>query len=454
MIPLHDIVRRLAAGETSGTALVDAALAHAEAPDGEGRRVFTRLYPERARSEAAAGDRARQAGHPGGALAGLPISIKDLFDVAGEATLAGSTVRRDASPAAADATIVARLRAAGAIIVGKTNMTEFAFSGLGLNPHYGTPLNPYDRATGRIPGGSSSGAGVSVTDGMAAAAIGTDTGGSVRIPAALTGLVGFKPTQRRVPLAGTFPLSPSLDSIGPLAPSVACCALLDAVLAGEMPEIPDARPVAGLRLAAPQRYVLGDLDRDVAQAFARALARLSRAGTTITEIAFAELEALPGINRQGGLAGYEAYAIHADLMARRGAEYDPRVLTRIQRSGAITPTGYEELRAARRDLIARAAAITAPFDAVVLPSVPQIAMPLSGLETDDARYAKANLLMLRNPGIANFLDRCAITIPCHAAGAAPVGLMLMGEHGGDRRLLALARGVEACLRADAEPEPS
>ncbi|HUE19020.1 MAG TPA: amidase [Stellaceae bacterium] len=445
MIPLHDIARRLAAGETSSTALIDTALSHAQAPDGEGHRVFTRLYADRARADAAAGDRARQAGRSGGTLAGLPISIKDLFDVAGETTWAGSTVLRDALPAKEDAAIVARLRAAGAIIVGKTNMTEFAFSGLGLNPHYGTPLNPYDRATGRIPGGSSSGAGVSVTDGMAAAAIGTDTGGSVRIPAALTGLVGFKPTQRRVPLAGAFPLSPSLDSIGPLAPSVACCALLDSVLAGATPEIPDARPVSGLRLAAPQRYVLDDLDRNVAQAFAQALARLSRAGATITEIAFAELEALPGINRQGGIVGYEAYAIHAERMARRGAEYDPRVLARIRRSREITAAGYEDLRAARRDLIARAAAVTVPFDAVVLPSVAQIAPALRDLEADDSRYGKANLLMLRNPGIANFLDRCAITIPCHAPGAAPVGLMLMGEHNADRTLLALARGIEACL---------
>jgi aspartyl-tRNA(Asn)/glutamyl-tRNA(Gln) amidotransferase subunit A len=412
MIPLHDIARRLAAGETSSTALIDTALSHAQAPDGEGHRVFTRLYADRARADAAAGDRARQAGRSGGTLAGLPISIKDLFDVAGETTWAGSTVLRDALPAKEDAAIVARLRAAGAIIVGKTNMTEFAFSGLGLNPHYGTPLNPYDRATGRIPGGSSSGAGVSVTDGMAAAAIGTDTGGSVRIPAALTGLVGFKPTQRRVPLAGAFPLSPSLDSIGPLAPSVACCALLDSVLAGATPEIPDARPVSGLRLAAPQRY---------------------------------ELEALPGINRQGGIVGYEAYAIHAERMARRGAEYDPRVLARIRRSREITAAGYEDLRAARRDLIARAAAVTVPFDAVVLPSVAQIAPALRDLEADDSRYGKANLLMLRNPGIANFLDRCAITIPCHAPGAAPVGLMLMGEHNADRTLLALARGIEACL---------
>ncbi len=240
MRPLREHHDRLRAGETTSLALTEAAIARAEDPDGEGARVFIAHAGGRAHAEAEASDRLRAAGLVPSPIAGLPLSVKDLFDVAGEVTTAGSRTLSNAAAAERDSAVVARLRRAGAVIIGRTNMTEFAYSGIGINPHFGTPSNPWDRATGRIPGGSSSGAAISVTDGMAAAAIGTDTGGSVRIPAAMTGLTGFKPTTGRVPLDGVFPLSRTLDSAGPLAPSVACCAMLDAIMAGLPPEPPPA----------------------------------------------------------------------------------------------------------------------------------------------------------------------------------------------------------------------
>src|SRR5205085_10238186 len=272
----------LVAGQTTSRDLVEAALARIADPRGEGARTFTKVYADSARAAADAQDRLRQAGYVASPLAGLPVSIKDLFDVAGEQTLAGSKALDDASPATADAPIVARLRAAGAVLIGRTNMTEFAFSGVGINPHYGTPGNPYDRRL--IPGGSSSGAAVSVGDGNAIVAIGTDTGGSVRIPAALCGITGFKPTQQRISRDGATPLSTTLDSIGPLANSIACCAIVDAIMAGEPPIVPEPLPVAGMRLGVPQAYVLDDLAPEVARAFTDACAMLSRAGARVTDM--------------------------------------------------------------------------------------------------------------------------------------------------------------------------
>src|SRR5438105_15169433 len=288
----------LAAGQTTSRDLVEAALAQITDPAGEGARTFVKVYAENARAAADAQDRLRKAGYVASPLAGLPVSLKDLFDVAGERTLAGSKALDDSPPAQRDAPIVTRLRAAGAVLIGRTNMTEFAFSGVGINPHYGTPGNPYDRRL--IPGGSSSGAAVSVGDGQAVVAIGTDTGGSVRIPAALCGITGFKPTQYRIPRDGAVPLSTTLDSIGPLANSIACCAIADAVMAGEPPIAPAAVPVEAMRLGVPQSYVLDGLAPEVANAFAAACTALSRAGARVVDIPLTELAELPAINANGG----------------------------------------------------------------------------------------------------------------------------------------------------------
>ena len=442
--PIVRIAADLQAGKTSSVGLTQAALARIANPSGEGTRAYTRVYAN-AIDQAAEQDRRRTQGKVASPLAGIPISIKDLFDVAGETTLAGSKALVGYPPAGRDAEIVTRLKQAGVVIVGKTNMTEFAFSGLGLNPHYDTPRNPWDRKVGRIPGGSSSGAAVSVTDGMAAAAIGTDTGGSVRIPAALCGLVGFKPTAARVSRAGVLPLSRTLDSVGPIAPSVTCCALLDAILAGERFDELSPVPLASIRFAAPQRYVLDSMDTQVAAAFEQAKSKLAAAGAQIVEIAFAEVEEIPEINAKGGFTAAEAWAWHRNLIEARGELYDPRVLTRIVRGKDISAEEVETLQRRRADLMRRAQQVTAQFDALLMPTVPIVAPEIAPLVASDDAYARTNMLVLRNPAIANFLDRCALTLPCSQPGQPPVGLMLMGEHGADRRLLSVGLAVEKVL---------
>jgi aspartyl-tRNA(Asn)/glutamyl-tRNA(Gln) amidotransferase subunit A len=276
---------------------------------------------------------------------------------------------------------------------------------------------------------------------MAFGALGTDTGGSCRIPAALCGIVGFKPTQRRVPIDGAFPLSPSLDSVGPLAASVDCCAVLDAVLAGEpsagLPELDPRR----LNLALPQTLVLDGLDRHVAPAFDAALRKISAGGIRISEIPLRELDELATINAKGGLPAYESWQIHRTLVAQKRALYDPRVLLRILRGQKQSAAEYAALKQARADFIQRVGGITAPYDALIMPTTPIIAPTLAALASDEA-YREANMLMLRNPAIANFIDGCSISIPCHEAGNAPVGIMLIGATGTDRRLLAIAAAIE------------
>jgi len=350
-------------------------------------------------------------------------------------------VLRDAPPAPRDAPAVARLRAAGFIPIGRTNMTEFAFSGIGINPHYGTPSSPYDRGSRRIPGGSSSGAAVSVSDAMALGAIGTDTGGSCRIPAAFCGIVGFKPTASRVPTQGAFPLSTSLDSVGPLAATVACCAALDAVLAGEPVEELAPFPLDALRMAVPQTMVLDNVEPPVAHAFERALTRLRDKGARIVDLPLRELDELRGINAKGGIVTAEAYALHRPLIAKGEKMYDPRVVTRILRGREQDAADYIDLLNARADFTRRVSAIAARFDTLVMPTVPMPAPRMADLEPDDA-YRRINMLVLRNPSIANFLDACSISIPCHRAGEAPAGLMLFGKHGSDRRLLSIAAAIE------------
>jgi aspartyl-tRNA(Asn)/glutamyl-tRNA(Gln) amidotransferase subunit A len=428
----------------SSRSLVEECLARIADPAGEGRRVFLKVHADGARAAADQMDGLRRRRAAPSRLAGIPISVKDLFDVAGDVTMSGSVALRDAPPAAADAVAVARLRAAGLIPIGRTNMTEFAFTGLGINPHYDTPRNPFDRTTGRIPGGSSSGAAVSVTDGMAVGALGTDTGGSCRIPAALCGIVGYKPTAERIPLRGVLPLSFSLDSVGPLAPTVACCAVLDAIMAGEDAGDIEPFPLRGLRLAAPQAVVLDGLDQTVARTYAAALSELSEAGAAITDIALRELAEIATLNRRGGFAASEAYAWHRSLIEAKGGLYDPRVLMRIMGGKDMAAADYIELNQGRADLIRRIAAITQHYDALVMPTVPVIAPPLAALAAEDP-YRKVNLQVLRNPTVANMLDRCAISLPCHRHGEAPVGLMLIGEHGGDRRLFAIGAGIEAIV---------
>ena len=448
MNPLTTIAQQAAAlreGRASSAGLVDEALARIQAPQGEGARAFTRVYDAAARAAARASDELRAAGLARSVVDGLPISIKDLFDVAGETTLAGSVARQGEPVATADAVVVQRLRAAGAVIVGRTNMTEFAFSGLGINPHYGTPRNAWDRATGRIPGGSSSGAAVSVTDGMAVAAIGSDTGGSVRIPAALCGLTGFKPTARRVSLQGALPLSASLDSIGPIAPGVECCARLDAILAGEQRAVPRPAALRGLRLAVPRTLALDGMDAHVAASFQAALTRLSAAGVLVQDIDIPAFARIAAINAKGGLTAAEAWWWHKELIARAAGRYDPRVVSRILRGKDISAGDYLDVLQARAAWIAEVEDAIEGFDALVMPTVPVVAPSIADIAATDEAYYGANGLILRNPTLINFMDGCALSIPCHERGTAPVGFMVAGAAMSDTHVLSIGQAVEAAL---------
>jgi aspartyl-tRNA(Asn)/glutamyl-tRNA(Gln) amidotransferase subunit A len=437
----------LYAGRTSSRALVEQALDRIEDPGGEGARTFIKVHRSAAMTAADSSDRMRREGIAGGRLAGLPVSVKDLFDIAGEPTPAGSLVLAQGPPAVRDACVVRRLREAGAIVVGRTNMTEFAFSGIGINPHYGTPKNPYDRATGRIPGGSSSGAAVSVVDGMAAASIGTDTGGSVRIPAALCGLTGFKPTARRVPLNGVLPLSTTLDSIGPIAPTVSCCALLDSVLSGESIESNTELPPHRIHLGILQGYPLDGLDAHVSGAFDAAASALSAAGMNIEEVEIPAIEEIKSASAAGGFSAAESYAWHRALIGRDGARYDPRVASRILRGAQMLAADYVELVATRRRIIDEMKRALIGFNVLLLPTVPRIAPPIAELESDDRAYVAANGAMLRNTSIINFIDGCALSMPCHRFGEAPVGLMIAALEGHDGELLRIGNTIERVLAA-------
>jgi aspartyl-tRNA(Asn)/glutamyl-tRNA(Gln) amidotransferase subunit A len=446
MKTIRELSQALASRKTTSEQIAKEALARAADPNGEGKRVFIALDAEKVLAQARASDTLRKAGIVPSPLAGLPVSIKDLFDVAGETTSAGSVVLRDAAPAKADAPAVARLRAAGAILMGRTNLTEFAYSGIGINPHHGTPRNPFDRATGRVPGGSTSGGAVSVTDGMAVIGLGTDTGGSTRIPAALCGIVGYKPSQARIPTAGVFPLSTSLDSIGPMGPSVACCAICDAILAGEAPRAPAPAQLSGLRLGVPQSVVLDELDEHVGRDFARTLERLSSAGVKLIETAMSEFAEMNDINRPGGLSPMEAYYVHRPLLERAGERYDPRVRFRIEGGAKASAYDYLWTLARRRDWITRVSTEAARFDALIMPTVACTAPPLDPLVSDDTAFRRANARVLRNTSLINFLDGCALSIPMHAAGSAPTGVMLCGLNGQDARIFSIGAAVESLLR--------
>jgi len=442
--PIRELRARLT---TPGAhvALVERALAETALP--AAAHVYPTLLPEGALAAARAADAALAAGRPLPALAGLPVTVKDLYDIAGRTTLAGSVLRQGAAPATQDAEAVLRLKQAGAAITGLTAMSEFAFSGVGINPHHGTPRNPCDAAVARVPGGSSAGAAVSVALGQAVAALGSDTGGSIRIPAALCGLVGFKNTQARTPAAGAFPLSFTLDTVCAMARCVDDCLTVDAVLAGAPLVVPQ-RPLAGLRLALPQTLLLDALEPTVATAFERTLQRLSAAGAAIVTLPLNELAEITQINAPGGLSAIEAWATHRDAMRTRRGAFDPRVALRIEAGARATPAEHLAILMRRRDWIARVTQRLAGFDALVCPTVPITAPPIAELVASDEAFFQANGLLLRNTFAINFLDGCAFTLPCHAPGDLPVGLMLAAPGGHDAALAGVALAVETLLHGD------
>ena len=420
MTTLAELAQNLADEKVTSRSLVEASLAAIADPAGEGARAFIRVDAEGARASADYQDHLRRRNRQPSAFAGIPISVKDLFDLAGEVTTAGSKVLKDAAPAVVDAPAIAALKSAGMVVLGRTNMTEFAYSGVGLNPHYGTPRSAFDRKTGRIPGGSSSGAAVAVADGMCALSIGTDTGGSCRIPAAYNGIVGYKPSTGRVSTRGAYPLSPRFDSVGPLGNSVACCAAADALMAGDWSGQIALREGSSLRIGVLQTAVLDGLDAEVASAYERALARISKACATLVDFAFEELLELPALTTKGGVLAAESYAHHRSLIAQRGNEYDPRVRMRLEAAGGISAADYLSILKRRGEMIARFTECTRGFSAIALPTVMNIPPPVAALDGDQD-YLRFNSMSLRNTYIGNFLDCCALSIPVNEPSAAPVG---------------------------------
>ncbi len=422
---------------------LEQALARATDPTGEGARSCLTLYPETARAAADAADARAKAGQTLGPLDGVVITIKDLFDVAGEVTRAGSAMlAKRGKKAAADAPAIARLRAAGAVIAAKTNMTEFAFSGVGANPHFGTPGNPADRK--RIPGGSSSGGAVACADGIGEITIGTDTGGSTRIPAALCGIVGYKPTQKRIPRDGVYPLSFALDSIGPMARSVADCFRTDAVLAGEKPSELKPASLGDVRIGLVQGMVLENQDGIVGPAFQQALSKLSSAKRS--DITLDALDVMHDVNERGGIAPPEAYAINRTLLAEDGDGVDPFVRARIMRAAPMVAADYIRSMRERLDGIARMDAVFEQVDVLAMPTAPIVAPTMDEVSTPDG-FASRNALLLRNTAIANFFDLCAISLPINLGNTLPCGLMLFARHGNDARLFQIAAAVEKALKA-------
>lgn len=431
--------RDLLSGNTSSVALTEQALAAIASHQEAGERAFTLVDAKAALATARQVDATGVYPTP---LAGIPVSVKDLFDIQGQVTTAASLVFTHNPPASRDAAVVATLRAAGAVLLGRTNMSELACSGLGLNSHYGTPLNPGDPE--RVAGGSSSGAAVSVALGMSAAGLGIDTGGSARIPAAFCGLVGFKPTARRVPMQGCLPLSPSLDSVGTLARSVSCCAILDAVLSGGWtPSHARGQPpdVKKRRFYVTDDYLSEHVDSAVAQAFDDALARLSQAGARIIRFDFPELERIADMEAQGGLAAAEAWRCHGPLLEGEGcACYDPRIVRDLRQGAGLSAVRYQELMEQRRELQAAAAYRLSMADAWLMPTVAILPPKLAELENVDV-YARLNRLVLRNSAVVNLLDGCAVSLPL----TDQIGLSVCGLHGRDSHILKIAAGVEYAL---------
>ena len=442
---LAALAASLSAGTVSSRLLVEACLARIADPAGEGARAFTWVDTAGARAAADAADRLRAQGAAPSRWAGIPVSVKDLFDVAGQVTRAGSRVLADEAPALRDATAVQRLRQAGFVILGRTQMPEFALSALGPNPHDGTPLAPWHRHEARAPGGSSSGAAVSVADGMAHGALGSDTAGSCRIPAAFCGVVGFKPTADTVPMDGLVPLSPTLDTVGPLARSVACCASLHAVLADRPDVTLPGLALRGLRLGVPQAMVLDGLDAPVAEAFARALSRASAGGAHIVELPMSAFALVPRLVAGGGLVAAESCAWHRPWIERHRGRYDPRVLERIERGAALSAANVQDLHAARRAFIDAVVAESQGIGAMLMPTAAIVPPRLADL-ADDAVFGATMFKALRNAALVNLFDGCAVSLPMHQAGDAPCGLMVAGPAHTDTRILAVAQAMERVLK--------
>lgn len=444
LMSIAEVQRRIGLHETSVEEYVSKCIENIHNPSGEGATTFLKVSEVEALAVARTQDALLKKGAQLGPLAGITVSVKDLFDIAGEVTASGSRILRGNDPAEQDSDVVARIRGAGGIVIGRTNMTEFAYSGLGLNPHFGTPLNPYDRMNGRIPGGSTSGGAISVADQMATIAIGSDTGGSCRIPAALCGLVGFKPTASRYSMAGVLPLSRSLDSVGILAPTVQCCQTMDGVLVGgsikDNPEI----SLKGLNIGILENVVLEGMDSDVKRNYLRTIETLEKSGVNLRAIHSKVIEKIIQIQGQPKIVSAEANAEYEAILALMGDGVDPRVSTRIAKGKEVSSAIYIQTMLERKALIHAWRKEFLDDDLWIMPTVPTIAPLLSDLQSDD-EYFRFNGLMLRNPGLINFLDGCALSLSNHSPAEAPTGVMLVSLGGNDEKLLRCGLSIERIL---------
>jgi aspartyl-tRNA(Asn)/glutamyl-tRNA(Gln) amidotransferase subunit A len=411
--------------------------------------IFVSLTPERAMAEAqAARDRIRT-GCSRGLLEGIPIAWKDLFDHQGMATTAGSAVLADAPPATKDAAVVDALKVAGMISIGRTNMSEFAFSGLGINPHYGTPENPHSRDVPRLPGGSSSGAGVAVAAGLVPVAMGSDTGGSIRIPAAFNGVIGYKATRGRYPMDGVFPLARSLDSLGPLTRTVQDAVWVDAAMRRQSVPAVQRGSVEGLQLIVPETIFFDGIEPAVAAAFENALDRLGKAGARISRQRFPLFsDLLELMAKHGPLVTAEAFALHRERLFSPAADrIDHRVVMRCKLGEKISMPDYVAILVARERMIAELAGQVPAGALLVSPTLPHVAPPTAPLAKDDDLFVAMNGKTLRNTAIGNFFDWCGVSIPCGTGDAGmPVGLLLSGLPNTDEHLLSSALAAEDIVR--------
>ncbi len=431
-----DLGRGIATGAIDPVELTDVYLAAIDAHEFRDR-IYARVTHDRARAEAKAASVRAATGFRRGPLDGVPVSWKDLFDTAGIGTEAGTALMAGRVPER-DAEVLENATAAGLVCLGKTHMSEIAFSGLGLNPITATP--PCVNDLGAVAGGSSSGAGASVAFGLAAAGIGTDTGGSVRIPAAWNDLVGLKTSHGRLSLEGTVPLCMTFDTVGPLCRSVEDAALLLAVLEGAWPVDLDGADLSGVRLMVLDTIVPDDMRDAPRTAFETAVARLKAAGAQVEHRYFSQL--FDAFNVAGNLYAAESYGWWRDLVEAHPEKMFPQILERVRGgktvSGPDFVAGWNMLRGIRKEY----AAETAQFDAVIMATAPLLPPDAERLLTDDAYYKSENLLALRNTRVANLLDVCSITLP---TGVPSCGILFNGQNGGEARLLRLAAAAAKVL---------
>jgi aspartyl-tRNA(Asn)/glutamyl-tRNA(Gln) amidotransferase subunit A len=405
--------------------------------------VYRLVTATRAREQARRAEEAFARGIDLGPLQGVPLALKDLMDTEGEVTAAGSKVLAENPPALADCPAARRLDEAGAVFLGKTTMTELAFSGLGLNPHFGTPANAFDAA--RLPGGSSSGVAAAVARGLACAAVGSDTGGSVRIPAAYNNLVGLKTTDGSIPMEGITPLSITLDTLGPIARTVEDGWHLWRALSAQAPAPFAPDDVKGLKLLAPVAVLQEGLDPSVEEAFVETCALLETLGAQVRRDEGAILREIGAAHgRYGSFPSLEALALYEDLIEARGEDMDPRVSTRILQFRDRKAKDYIRLVLKRKEIQKAFWAEFGDIDAIVAPTVAVLPPRFADVEMDEA-YFRLNNLVLRNTMVFNFLGVPAVSVPAGFKEGLPVGFMIAARPHGEALALSVAHALERRL---------